>query len=83
LTQAKISSFKNPHIKIRPIRGQHPLTVIPYNESKHNILALVGENNKGRIMSILSTSILHKRIFLLPFCGVKEVSLPFRVLLDF
>jgi len=50
-------------------RGQHPLTVIPYNESKHNILALVGENNKGRIMSILLTSILHKRILLLPFCG--------------
>ncbi len=42
----KISSFKNPHIKIDLLlllrRGQNPLSYyILYNESKHNILALV------------------------------------------
>jgi len=35
-TQAKIWYFKNPHIK----------ATVLYNESKHNILALVGEANK-------------------------------------
>jgi gamma-glutamyl phosphate reductase len=36
----KISSFKNPHIKIDLLlpRGQNPLIIILY-ESKHNILA--------------------------------------------
>jgi hypothetical protein len=43
--KAKISSFKNPPIKIDllPSRGQNPLL---YSESKHNILALVGKANK-------------------------------------
>jgi hypothetical protein len=42
-TQAKISSFKNPHIRIDLLlpRGRNPLSYyILYNESKHNILAL-------------------------------------------
>jgi hypothetical protein len=47
----KISTFKNPHIKIDllllPPRGQNPLSYfILYSESKHNILALVGKANK-------------------------------------
>jgi len=47
-TQAKISSFKNPHIKIDLLPwDQNPLSYyILYNESKHNILALVGKPNK-------------------------------------
>jgi hypothetical protein len=48
----KISSLKNPHIKIDLLllpRGQNPLSYcILYNESKHNIFGLVGKaNNKG------------------------------------
>jgi hypothetical protein len=42
--QAKISAFKNPHIKIDLLlpRGQIPLSYyILYNESKHNILAFL------------------------------------------
>jgi len=48
----KISSFKNPHMKrdlllLLP-RGQNPLSYYTlYNESKHNILALVGKANKS------------------------------------
>jgi hypothetical protein len=41
----KISSFRNPHIKIDLLpRGQAQITLatILYNESKHNILALIG-----------------------------------------
>jgi hypothetical protein len=48
-TQAKISSFKNPHIKIDLLlpRGQNPLSSTTlYNETKHNILALVGKAKK-------------------------------------
>ncbi len=51
-TQAKISSFKNPHIKNRPIIiiTQGPIKIpeatILYNESKHNILAMVGKAKK-------------------------------------
>jgi hypothetical protein len=42
--QAKISSFKNPHIKTDLLpRGQNPLVA---NESKHNIFALVGKAQK-------------------------------------
>jgi hypothetical protein len=47
-TQAEISSFKNPHIKIDLLlhRGQNPLSYyILYNESKHNIVAWVGKAN--------------------------------------
>ncbi len=49
-TQAKISTFKNPGIKNRPIiyyvgAKIHRATIL-YNESKHNILALVGKANK-------------------------------------
>ncbi len=45
-TQAKISSFKNPHIKIDILpRGQNRLKLL-YTESKHNILALVDKANK-------------------------------------
>jgi hypothetical protein len=44
-----MSSFKNPHIKIDLLllpRGQNPLSCyILCNESKHNILALVGKAN--------------------------------------
>jgi hypothetical protein len=42
---------KNPHIKIDLLlpRGQNPLkATILYNESKHNILALVSKANKKR-----------------------------------
>jgi hypothetical protein len=42
-----ISSFKNPCIKIDLLllpRGQNPLSY--YNESKHNILALVGKGQQ-------------------------------------
>ncbi len=47
----KWSSFKNPHIKIDllllPTRGQNPLSYYnSINESKHNILALVGKADK-------------------------------------
>jgi len=47
-TQAKISSFKNPHIKIDILpTGQNPLSYsILHTESKHNILALVDKANK-------------------------------------
>jgi hypothetical protein len=41
--QAKISSFKNPHIKIDLLpRGQNPLSyyILLYNVSKHNIKAM-------------------------------------------
>jgi hypothetical protein len=38
---------------------------------------------RGESCPFFQPSILHKRILLLPFCGVKDVSLPFRVLLDF
>jgi hypothetical protein len=40
-TQAKISSFKNPHMKIDIFpRGQNPISYYKlYNGSKHNILA--------------------------------------------
>ncbi len=43
--EAKISSFKNPRIKIDLLtRGQNPLSYyILYNESEHNGLALVGK----------------------------------------
>jgi len=47
-TQAKISSFKNPHIKIDLLlpRGPKSLKLL-YTESKHNILlALVDKANK-------------------------------------
>jgi hypothetical protein len=54
--QAKILSFKNPHRKIVLFlllpRGQNPLkaTILynesNYNESKHNILDLVGQQTK-------------------------------------
>jgi hypothetical protein len=47
--KAKISSFKNSHIKIDILipRGQNPLRYyILYSEYKHNILALVGKANK-------------------------------------
>jgi hypothetical protein len=45
----KKSSFKNPHIKIDLLpRGQPPLSYyILYNESKHNILALVEARPKS------------------------------------
>jgi len=55
----KISSFKNPRVKIDllllllllllPSRGQIPLNyyILYNNESKHNILALVGKVNKA------------------------------------
>jgi hypothetical protein len=53
-TQAKISCFTNSSYKNRPIiiiiitRGQNPLSsTILYNDSKHNILALVGKANKS------------------------------------
>jgi hypothetical protein len=41
-TQAKISSFKNPHIRIDLLlpRAKIPQATILYNECKHNILAL-------------------------------------------
>ncbi len=47
-TQAKISSFKNPHIKTDLLpRSQNPLSYyILCNESKHNILAFVSQANK-------------------------------------
>jgi hypothetical protein len=48
-----MSSSKNPHIKIDLLPcGQNPLSYyILGNESKHNILALVGKANK--IISLL------------------------------
>jgi len=55
-TQAKISSFKNPHMKKIDLllllllpRGPKSLKLlyILYNESKHTILALVGKANKS------------------------------------
>jgi hypothetical protein len=47
---AKILSFKNLHIKLDLLlpRGQNPLSIL-YNESKHNILALVGKANKKKV----------------------------------
>ncbi len=52
-TQAKISAFKNPHIKIDLLlpRDQNPLSYYTlYNESKHNILACwVGKVNKALV----------------------------------
>ncbi len=44
----KYHLFKNPNIKIDLLpRGQNPLSYYTlYNESKHNILALVGKANK-------------------------------------
>jgi hypothetical protein len=55
-TSQKISSFKNPHIKIDllPPSSQNPLSYyILYNESKHNILLalVVGKANKWSLMS--------------------------------
>jgi hypothetical protein len=50
--QTKISTFKNPHIKIDlllllPSRGQNPLSYyVLYNESTNNILAYQGKANK-------------------------------------
>ncbi len=45
-TQAKISSFKNPHIKIDLLpRAKTPSATILYDESKHNILAYQGKAN--------------------------------------
>ncbi len=41
----KYHLLKNPPIKIDLPRGQNPFYIF-YNESKHNILALVGEANK-------------------------------------
>jgi hypothetical protein len=48
-TQAKISSFKNPHIKIDLLlpRGPKSLKLVySIMNLKHNILALVGKANK-------------------------------------
>jgi hypothetical protein len=53
-TQAKISSFKNPHLKVLDLllllllpRSQNPLSYYKLcNESKKTILALVGKANK-------------------------------------
>ncbi len=48
----KISSFKNPHIKIDLLLSRDQKSVkllsILYNESKHNIIALAGKANKMR-----------------------------------
>jgi hypothetical protein len=50
ISSQNISSFENPHIKIDLLllpRGRNPLSYyILYNESKHNILALVGKADK-------------------------------------
>jgi hypothetical protein len=49
-TSQNISSFKNPDIKIDLLlpRGQNLLSYYTLdNESKHNILAMVGKANKG------------------------------------
>jgi hypothetical protein len=50
---------KIPPIKIDLFpRGQNPLSYyILYNESKHNILALVGEANKNRGVSLCGLAI--------------------------
>jgi hypothetical protein len=52
--KAKISSVKNPHIKLNLLlRGQNPLSyLVPilYDESKHNILAYQGKANKGNMI---------------------------------
>jgi len=52
-TEAKISCLKNASYKNRPI----PKATILYNESKHNILALVGKANKNRGVSLCGLAI--------------------------
>ncbi len=57
--QAKISYFKNPHIKIDllllPSRGQNPLSYYTlFNESKHNIQGQKLKRKVTAIQSILS-----------------------------
>jgi hypothetical protein len=45
-TQAKISYFENPTIKIDLL---YPKAIILYNESKHNILDLAGKAKKSTL----------------------------------
>ncbi len=73
-TQAKISSCKNPHIKIDLLltRGQNPLLATTlYNESKHNILALVGKANKSTTVTYFMFSYSRPQ-YLLTSCLVSS-----------